>query len=217
MTGSDAYRQRREDVAAAVWRVLDQSGFAGLSMRAVARELDATTGIVTHYFPSKRELTSFALELLAERSGARERPATTRGPADLRSALLDMLPLDDVSQTSNRIWISSWDAALADERHAAEHAERYRASRAKVAGLVAEFLPEREGQRDDERVHRVTETLHSFVLGLTVQAVLDPAAYPPERQIALLDGILRDLGMPPRWTVPPSSTGHFKVPFVRPF
>lgn len=196
MTGSDAYRQRREDVAAAVWRVLDHAGFAGLSMRAVARELDATTGIVTHYFPSKRELTSFALGLLAERSGARERPATARGPADLPSALLDMLPLDDVSQTSNRIWISSWDAALADERHAAEHAERYRASRAKVAGLVAEFLPESE--RDDERVDRVTESLHSFVLGLTVQAVLDPAAYPPERQIALLDGILRDLGMPPR-------------------
>lgn len=192
MAGSDAYRQRREDVAAAVWRVLDQAGFAGLSMRAVARELDATTGIVTHYFPSKRELTSFALELLAERSGVRERPATARGPADLRSALLDMLPLDAASQTSNRIWISSWDAALADERHAAEHAERYRASRAKVAGLVAAFLP--EGERDDARVERVTETLHSFILGLTVQAVLDPAAYPPERQIALLDGILSELG-----------------------
>ena len=192
MTGSDAHRRRREDVAAAVWRVLDQSGFAGLSMRAVARELDATTGIVTHYFPSKRELTSFALELLAERSGARERPATARGPADLRSALLDMLPLDAASQTSNRIWISSWDAALADERHAAEHAQRYRASRAKVAGLVAEFLD--VDDRGDARVERVTETLHSFVLGLTVQAVLDPSAYPPERQVALLDGLLRDLG-----------------------
>ncbi|WP_202876818.1 TetR/AcrR family transcriptional regulator [Microbacterium sp. RG1] len=192
MTGSDAYRQRREDVAAAVWRVLDQSGFAGLSMRAVARELDATTGVVTHYFPSKRELTSFALELLAERSGARERPATAGGPADLRSALLDMLPLDAVSQTSNRIWISSWDAALADVRHAAEHAERYRASRAKVAGLVAEFLG--VDDREDERVERVTEAVHSFVLGLTVQAVLDPSAYPPERQVTLLDGILGELG-----------------------
>jgi AcrR family transcriptional regulator len=196
MTGSDAYRQRREDVAAAVWRVLDHAGFAGLSMRAVARELDATTGIVTHYFPSKRELTSFALELLAERSGARERPATARGPADLRSALLDMLPLDAASQTSNRIWISSWDAALADEHHAAEHADRYRASRTKVAALVAEFLPADEC--DDERVDRVAEALHSFVLGLTVQAVLDPAAYPPERQFALLDGVLSDLGTPAR-------------------
>lgn len=196
MTGSDAYRRRREDVAAAVWRVLDHAGFAGLSMRAVARELDATTGIVTHYFPSKRELTSFALELLAQRSATRARPATAKGPADLRSALLDVLPLDPASRTSNRIWISSWDAALADERHAEEHADRYRASRAKVASLVTEFLP--EGERDDERVDRLTETLHSFVLGLTVQAVLDPAAYPPERQIALLDGLLRDLGMPPR-------------------
>ncbi|WP_378144315.1 TetR/AcrR family transcriptional regulator [Cnuibacter sp. UC19_7] len=188
MTDGDAYQRRREDVAAAVWRVLDQAGFAGLSMRAVARELDATTGIVTHYFPTKRELTSFALARLSERSAFRERRAAAPGPAALRAALLDMLPLDDASRAANRIWVSSWDAALADERHAAEHAERYRASRAKVAALVADALP--AASRDEERVERVTEALHSFALGMTVQAVLDPAAYPPERQTALLDALL---------------------------
>lgn len=197
MSGSEAYRRRREDVAAAVWRVLDQVGFSGLSMRAVARELDATTGIVTHYFATKRELTSFALELLAERSGSRERRAASRGREALRAALLDMLPLDDTSRSANRIWVSSWDAALADERHAAEHADRYRASRAKLSGLVAESLA--EDARDAEDIDRVTETLHSFTLGLIVQAVLDPTAYPPERQIALLDALLtREL--PPRST-----------------
>lgn len=188
MTEPDAYQRRREDVAAAVWRVLDQAGFAGLSMRAVARELDATTGIVTHYFPTKWELTSFALALLSERSGSRERRRAPHGRDALRAALLDMLPLDDTSRAANRIWVSSWDAALADERHASEHAERYRASRAKVASLVADALP--AASRDDERVDRVTEALHSFALGMTVQAVLDPAAYPPERQTALLDALL---------------------------
>ncbi|WP_243226329.1 TetR family transcriptional regulator C-terminal domain-containing protein [Microbacterium sp. CIAB417] len=57
---------------------------------------------------------------------------------------------------------------------------------------MAEFLSESE--RDEGRVDRATQTLHSFVLGLTVQAVLDPSAYPAELQIGLLDGILRDLG-----------------------
>lgn len=190
VTRPDAYQRRREDVAAAVWRVLDQAGFAGLSMRAVARELDATTGIVTHYFPSKRELTSFALELLAEKSATRERHVPSDDRDTLRSALRDMLPLGDDSRTTNRIWVSSWDAALADERHAAEHAERYRASRAKIAVLVAACLPDR-----DERVDRLTEILHSFVLGMTVQAVLDPAAYPATRQTALLDDLLVDHGL----------------------
>jgi AcrR family transcriptional regulator len=190
VTRPDAYQRRREDVAAAVWRVLDQAGFAGLSMRAVARELDATTGIVTHYFPSKRELTSFALELLAEKSATRERHVASDDRDTLRSALRDMLPLGDDSRTTNRIWVSSWDAALADERHAAEHAERYRASRAKIAVLVAARLPD-----GDERVDRLTEILHSFVLGMTVQAVLDPAAYPATRQTALLDDLLVDHGL----------------------
>lgn len=188
MTGPDAHQRRREDVAAAVWRVLDHAGFAGLSMRAVARELDGTTGIVTHYFPTKRELTSFALELLADRSEARERPAAPPGLDALRAALRGMLPLDEASRTANRIWVSSWDAALADERHAAEHAERYRASRKKIAALVTDSLA--GGERDDESVDRITQTLHAFVLGMTVQAVLDPDAYPPERQTALLDALL---------------------------
>jgi len=173
--------------------VLDRAGFAGLSIRAVARELDATTGIVTHYFPTKRELTSFALDLLAERTGSRERrgdaaaaAADPHGPDGLRSALLGMLALDDESRTANRIWVSSWDAALAEEHHASEHAERYRASRAKVAALVEAAL----GDADDEEIIRVAEALHSFALGMTVQAVIDPGSYPPDRQIALLDDVL---------------------------
>jgi len=175
--------------------VLDQAGFAGLSIRAVARELDATTGIVTHYFPTKRELTSFALDLLAETTESRDRriadpDVDPDGLRDLRSALRGMLPLDAISTTANRIWVSSWDAALADERHAADHADRYRVSRAKIA----ELLTDTDGDRD--RVLQVTEVLHSFILGMTVQAVLDPTSYPPQRQIALLDELLDDLLTP---------------------
>ncbi|MEK6311308.1 MAG: TetR/AcrR family transcriptional regulator [Curtobacterium sp.] len=188
MTESEEYERRRTDVAAAVWRVLDQSGFAGLSMRAVARELDATTGIVTHYFPSKWELTDYALTLLAERSQARARPDAAAGADALRTTLLGMLPLDETSRAASRIWVSSWDAALADGRHAGQHAERYRASRATITALVTACLP--DDQRAARRIDQIAETLHSFVLGMSVQAVLDPSAYPPERQTALLDDLL---------------------------
>ncbi|WP_258040274.1 helix-turn-helix domain-containing protein, partial [Streptomyces sp. SM9] len=69
---------RREDVSEAVWRVLAARGFGGLTLRAVAGEMGATTGLVTHYFPSKRALVRHALEVLDRRSAGRPRPAEER-------------------------------------------------------------------------------------------------------------------------------------------
>ncbi|MEH3076002.1 MAG: TetR family transcriptional regulator C-terminal domain-containing protein [Quadrisphaera sp.] len=186
-------QQRREDLAAAVWRVLDEAGFAGLSMRAVAAQMGASTGVVTHHFSSKRELTTFALHLLAERSAARVRRSAEVGLPALRAALLDMLPLDAASRTANRIWVSSWDAALADAGHAADHAERYRASRDTIRRLLRATLDDdgdsgSSGGASDAGAQ--TEVLHAAVLGLAVQAVLDPASYPAERQVQLLDELL---------------------------
>lgn len=110
--------------------MLAARGFGGLTLRAVAAEMGATTGLVTHYFPSKRALVRHALEVLDGRSAGRRRPAEERvgeasGLVRLRAVLLDVLPLDGPGVAGNRIWVGSWDVALADPELAAEHAARY--------------------------------------------------------------------------------------------
>ncbi len=172
-----------------MWRVLDHRGFTGLSLRAVATELGATTGVVTHYFHSKSELTSYALDLLAHRTEDRPRKPSTSAVDAVRSGLLDMLPLDADSRTTTRIWVGSWDAALADDTTARAHAARYRASRAKLAALVEQALVAQGVSA--AHADALAERLHAFVLGLATQAVLDPEAYPREHQTALLDEELR--------------------------
>lgn len=52
---------RRRDVSVAVWSVLAARGFGGLTLRAVATEMGASTGLLTHYFPTKRALLRHAL------------------------------------------------------------------------------------------------------------------------------------------------------------
>jgi AcrR family transcriptional regulator len=99
---------RQAEVAEAVWRVLDRDGFVGLSLRVVAAEMGATTGTVTHYFPSKDALADYALELLASRRAEGETAAPSEPLAALRTALLGMLPLDPASRSATRIWVSSW-------------------------------------------------------------------------------------------------------------
>ncbi|MGW5738449.1 MULTISPECIES: TetR/AcrR family transcriptional regulator [Streptomyces] len=182
---------RRTEVSQAVWRVLAAHGFGGLTLRAVAAEMGATTGLLTHYFPSKRALLKHALEVLDRRSADRPRPAAERageasGLVMLRATLLDILPLDAESAASNRIWVASWDVALADPELAREHAERYRRARERMAGHIARAkqlgeLPPEAGTED------TAAAAQSFVLGLVVQALFAPQEFPAERQIAMVD------------------------------
>ncbi|MFJ1652821.1 TetR/AcrR family transcriptional regulator [Streptomyces sp. NPDC088337] len=189
------HEARRRDVSEAVWRVLAAHGFGGLTMRAVAAELDATTGLLTHYFPTKRDLVVYALDLLELRSDARLRRAAGKGMSAVRAALLDVLPLTGEATVSNRIWVSSWDIALADPELSADYAGKYARSRDKLRDLVA--AAQQLGELPAGDAARVAAGIQSFVLGLVVQALLDPEAFPPHRQIELLDDHLATLVLPP--------------------
>ncbi|MFF2814429.1 TetR/AcrR family transcriptional regulator [Kitasatospora cineracea] len=191
------HEARRRDVSEAVWRVLADRGFGGLTLRAVAAELGASTGLLTHYFPHKRALVAHALEVLDRQAAERHRPATeaaagARGLPVLRAALLDILPLDAEGAAANRIWVGSWDAALGDAELTAGHAERYRRARRRMAGLCAEAQELGELPADSP-AEELAARAQSFALGLVVQALFAPGEFPPERQRVLLDGFLADL------------------------
>ncbi|MFJ2744931.1 TetR/AcrR family transcriptional regulator [Streptomyces sp. NPDC087440] len=182
---------RRTEVSRAVWEVLAERGFGGLTLRAVAQEMGATTGLLTHYFPSKRALVQHALGVLDAHSLDRPRPAAGRvgegtGLAMLRAVLLDILPLDAPGAASNRIWVGSWDVALADPELAAEHAQRYRRARERLTVHVR--AAQEAGELPGEpAAPEVAAAAQSFVLGLVVQALFAPAEFTAERQVALVD------------------------------
>ncbi|MEV1004765.1 TetR/AcrR family transcriptional regulator [Nonomuraea sp. NPDC050202] len=185
------HEARRRDVSAAVWQVMATRGFAGLTLRAVAAELGATTGLLTHYFPTKHTLVEYALDLLEQRTVSRPRRHAGAGLAALRAALLDILPLTPEATDSNRIWVSSWDAALSDPDLSTGYARKYAQSRDRLSELVA--AAQELGELPPGDPVRVATGAQSFILGLVVQALFDPAAFPPQRQVKLLDGYLATL------------------------
>ncbi len=152
--------------------MLAEHGFTGLTLRAVATEIGATTGLVTHYFPSKRDLVEYALQLLDERRAARPRLAA------LRAALLDILPLTPQAAASNRIWVSSWDAALADAELSYQHGLRYARSRERLRQHIQ--AAQRLGELPPSNPDSAAASIQSFALGLIVQALFAPAAFPPQ-------------------------------------
>ncbi|WP_035847632.1 TetR/AcrR family transcriptional regulator [Kitasatospora azatica] len=205
------HEARRRDVSEAVWRVLAGRGFGGLTLRAVAAEMDASTGLLTHYFPNKQALLRTALEVLDQRN--QERPRRTppgEGLAALRSALLDVLPLTPESADSNRIWVSSWDVALADPELAEAHAERYQRSRTRLAQHVA--TAQRRGELPSGTpTEDLAAAAQGFALGLVVQALFAPQEFPAERQIRLLDdwfaGVTSRSAAPGPAAAPPTGSG----------
>jgi AcrR family transcriptional regulator len=185
------HEARRRDVSEAVWQVMATRGFAGLTLRAVAAELGATTGLLTHYFPTKRALVEYALDLLEQRTLSRPRRQTGQGLTALRDALLDILPLTPKATDTNRIWVSSWDTALSDPHLSADYARKYARSRDNLTERVA--AAQKLGELPPGDPVHIATGAQSFVLGLVVQALFDPASFPPERQIELLDDYLASL------------------------
>ncbi|MFG3373682.1 TetR/AcrR family transcriptional regulator [Streptomyces tendae] len=185
------HEARRRDVSAAVWQVMATRGFAGLTLRAVAAELGATTGLLTHYFPTKRALVEYALDLLEQRTFSRPRREAGQGLAALRDALLDILPLTPEAVDSNRVWVSSWDAALSDPALSTDYARKYAQGRERLRARVAAAQDLGELPRGDPA--HIAAGAQSFVLGLVVQALFDPVTFTPERQVELLDGYLASL------------------------
>ncbi|RSM97038.1 TetR family transcriptional regulator [Nonomuraea sp. WAC 01424] len=187
---------RREDVSQAVWQVLADKGFGGLTLRAVATAMGASTGLLMHYFPTKRALVAHALDLLEKRTAARprrERPAD--GLAALRAALLDILPLAPGDVARNRIWVSSWDLALADDDLGADQGARYERLRSSLLRHLetARDLGELPPAADPGRL---AATVVAFTHGLVVQALFDPARFPEDVQTSLLDDFLASIAAP---------------------
>ncbi|MGS2614046.1 TetR/AcrR family transcriptional regulator [Micromonospora sp. LZ34] len=189
------HEARRRDVSEAVWQVMATRGFAGLTLRAVAAELGATTGLLTHYFPTKHALVEYALDLLEQRTISRPRRHTGEGLAALRDALLDILPLAPETTHINRIWVSSWDTALSDANLGTDYARKYARSRDRLTERVA--AAQELGELPPGNPASIAAGAQSFILGLVVQALFDPAAFPPQRQVEFLDDYLATLTVAP--------------------
>lgn len=180
---------RRQDVSEAVWQVLAEHGFGGLTMRAVAAALGSSTGLVTHYFAGKRELIAHALDILEVRTAQRPRQAAPApGLAALRTQMLNILPLTPDAVAMNRIWVGSWDVALSDPDLFAAQTLRYERVRAGLRASIEDA--QRLGELPDGDPGRLATTVLAFTHGLVVQALFDPDRLPASAQTRLVDDFL---------------------------
>ncbi|MGG2464326.1 TetR/AcrR family transcriptional regulator [Streptomyces sp. RGM 3693] len=142
------HRERREAIARALWRVVEQRGVAHLSLREVAREAGMSHGQLQHYFASREAMLTFAVDFAAEQTTSRvDRGLAELGdrphPRDvLRVMLTEMLPLHPDARATSRMSAAYVLEALHDEHIHARARHGISQGRAAVEQLVRQAIAE---------------------------------------------------------------------------
>ena len=179
--------QRREELAAAVWRLVLREGVEAASIRQVADEAGWSTGSLRHYFATQSELLSFAMELVTRRVTERlETLPRTRTPQQRALAVLSqVLPLDAERHAEMQVWLAFTTRALVNPALRPRRDEAH----ALLRGLCRQITVAL-GARDPALA---AERLHALVNGLALHAVLAPGTTTPDRQREILAVHLEEL------------------------
>src|SRR4051812_23927412 len=108
--------ERREELLAAVWRVIARDGMERATIRTIAKETGWSSGVLAHYFADKDEILVSALRLMYERIAARwtAKLEGLSGIAALHELVLDNLPLDDERELETKFLMNYWSRAIRD-------------------------------------------------------------------------------------------------------
>jgi len=186
------HKERRAELAAAVWRLASREGLEAVTVRRVAQEAGWSTGALVHYFADKEALVLFAFRTAADRVGRRlaELEKRTGDPLErARAQLLEGLPLDRDRRDEVRFWFSFLGLALTRPALARAQRVAYRAWRDRIADRLRESQ-EAGGVSPDADCATEAAALVGLVDGLAVQATFEPRALSAARQVELVDACL---------------------------
>lgn len=184
----------RLDVARAAWRVIVRDGLHHASVRAIAQELGATTGVVTYHFRDKDDLMLFALDRLGEGilAGFEEELAGAEGIERLYRLFNVTLPVGPQQAVGWRIWIAFTGYALTHPKLMEEHRKRQDLLRVRIATELSAL-------RDQGVIHRTVDPLREADAiialndGIGLSYLLRPELYPPKRQREIVAAYLASL------------------------
>jgi AcrR family transcriptional regulator len=185
------HAERRDDLAAATWRVIMRDGITGVSIRTVAAEAGLSTGSLRHVFPSKVDLLVYTMQLVNIRVTARVTAVLAdtdahAGDRDrVRAALLEFLPLDPGRRAEMEV-----NVALFAEAHVEAIREVRDESAEKLRRACRHFLQRLgangpEGELDDSAA-----ALHALVDGLALHLLIDDSPSARKRTERILDAHL---------------------------
>lgn len=131
----------REKVVTATLVVIAREGIEGASVRAIAREMGVTTGVISHHFADKSELLSFAFSAISDAISAEVRAAQHIENAETALLSIASAFLSDTPKKALRwrVWLAFLAAALPDPAQLALQEAHYAMLRRLVVSRLREL------------------------------------------------------------------------------
>ncbi len=177
-TPANKLAEHRAHAAEAARRMILRGGVEAANLRAIAEEMGATTGLLTRYFPDKRELLR---ETLTGASGfllAQVQLGTEglNGLAQVQAAVHSSLPLDSERLKAWSIWAAFAGLLRGDARLG----EIHRQFPDQLRQILIRGL--RQAQLDGQLAAAaypafIAEALVSQIIGAAMRSVTDPGAF----------------------------------------
>lgn len=186
------HEERRQLIAETATRIIGEEGIDAATVRRIASELQCSTRAITHYFPEKDELLYWAYEVISARGQSDFVGAAEGNPTDLLGALLAMTAAANEKNTGLwKVYVAFWAKAARDPAFATEQQKRIEHARSIIADVIHNRNPEREDSVDCARL------LIALVSGISVHALMEPQAWPPEAIRAALESHIANVLGPP--------------------
>lgn len=192
------HRERREAIAHALWRVVEQQGWSRATMREVAGEAGVSLGQLQHYFASRAAMLTFAMDFAAEQTSRRVTQGLTALPQPphprevLRVVLTEMLPLRPEARATSRMNAAYVLEALHDPALREQARVGLDEGRAMVENLIRRALA--HGQIPADRDPTVETDLILALTGFT--PLLELGVITPQAALAAVDEHLDRLFSP---------------------
>lgn len=169
---------RKRTIIEATLRCVPRYGHAGTTMTRVAREADASIGLVSHYFQSKEALMLAAYQELTEQLRRESDQRDTALECSARERLMLMIRSAFKSEIFNRqvlaSWVGFWSAAVATPSLARLNRKLYEEYREEMQ-VLAETIADEEARVLDAR--SIARILTALVDGYWLEWALDPDAF----------------------------------------
>jgi TetR/AcrR family transcriptional repressor of bet genes len=173
--------ERRRALARAAVDAVASSGLDEVKLSDIARAAGVTTGALAHYFPDKDAVLAAALEEVCSRLLSRlEADGGRIRIEDISHAL----PLDRAAINDWRVWLAYWGRAPFSESLRSIHQKCYQ----EIEDALTDGL-----SKASKTPRLVAAAIIAAVDGVGTRATLEPEAWPPERQRALLSTLLGPL------------------------
>ena len=191
------HEERRREIVEAMWRVVEQAGFAAVSIRSVAAEAGMSKAAIGHYFPKRSDVIASAVErdIGTVTSELVELDLDTCTIDVAVAALMVVIPTTEQRRRHSQVWLSL--LAAQDPDPDISRSLTHLNVTVRVGLMVVLRAFRKQGGVSASRDLLVESArLHALVDGLSLQALTDPTTMPPGQVETLVRLHLEDLAQP---------------------